>query len=264
MTRISVVSPIHTTRNSLENQRSNTNAIMTNTELALEHRYSADNGPHQGIERTDIRYSTRSLRQCKASMWEGGIRVPGAIFYPPLISRNLNITMPAVSTDVLPTIMNVLQVEESDNPDWAVDGVDLIPTIQNALNNITARRDKPIGFDSTGGQHALIDNNWKLLHNPGGSGQCDFQPPYNSTDPAVLREKYMLFDLDEDPHELHDVSDENPDKFDTMMESLFSFLHSVRNSQENETGCAAYHHEFKEALVEEGDGDDRLPLWAYD
>ena len=41
--------------------------------------YSADNGPHQGIERTDIRYSTRSLRQCKASMWEGGIRVVGFV-----------------------------------------------------------------------------------------------------------------------------------------------------------------------------------------
>lgn len=27
--------------------------------------YSSDNGPHQGLERTDIRYSTSSLRQCK-------------------------------------------------------------------------------------------------------------------------------------------------------------------------------------------------------
>ena len=199
-------------------------------------------------------------------MWEGGIRVPGAIFYPPLISRNLNITMPAVSTDVLPTIMNVLRVEESDNPDWVVDGLDLIPRIELALNNITVLRSKPIGFDSTGGQHALIDNNWKLLHNPGGSGQCEFQPPYNNTNATLLRERYMLFDLDNDPHELYDISNENPDRFDTMMQSLFSFLHSIRNSQENETGCASYHGDFIEALRGDGSGNTNsaLPKWAYD
>jgi len=247
--------------------------------------YSADNGPHQGKERTDIRYSTRSLRQCKvcvflslsythahthththtpqASMWEGGIRVPGAIFYPPLISRNLNITMPTTSTDVLPTIMNVLQVEESDNPSWTVDGLDLIPTIEFALRNLTISREKPIGFDSTGGQHALIDNKWKLLHNPG-KGQCDFQPPYNSTNQTDLRDRYMLFDLDLDPHELHDISSENPDQYETMMESLFSFLLSVRNSQVNETGCAAYHDELRTVLSDYQVSDGTLPRWAYD
>ena len=36
--------------------------------------YTTDNGPHQGIERTDIHYSTNHMRQCKASSWEGGIR----------------------------------------------------------------------------------------------------------------------------------------------------------------------------------------------
>ena len=28
--------------------------------------YTADNGPHQGEERSDIHYSTNFLRQCKA------------------------------------------------------------------------------------------------------------------------------------------------------------------------------------------------------
>lgn len=36
--------------------------------------YTADNGPHQGNERTNILWSTNFLRQCKASNFEGGIR----------------------------------------------------------------------------------------------------------------------------------------------------------------------------------------------
>ena len=50
--------------------------------------YTADNGPHQGAERTNIRWSTNFLRQCKASMWEGGIRVPGMVHFPRLITEN--------------------------------------------------------------------------------------------------------------------------------------------------------------------------------
>ena len=40
-------------------------------------------------------------------------------------------------------------------------------------------RPKVLGFDCTGGQHTVIDNNWKLVHNPG-MGQCDFQPVWAS------------------------------------------------------------------------------------
>ena len=94
---------------------------------------------------------------------------------------------PATTADFLPTIMVILEVE-TDNPSWAMDGIDLMPVI-NASPQLSSGlsavadpvtgylpRTKVLGFDSTGGQHAIIDNNWKLLHNPGG-GQCDFQVP---------------------------------------------------------------------------------------
>jgi hypothetical protein len=52
---------------------------ILDTELTLESLSNvvgqADNGPHQGAERTNIRWSTMQLRQCKASIFEGGIRV---------------------------------------------------------------------------------------------------------------------------------------------------------------------------------------------
>ena len=67
--------------------------------------YTTDNGPHQGLERSDIRYSTNFLRQCKASIWEGGIRVPGLIHVPWQIRGNQNVSTPATTADFLPTIM---------------------------------------------------------------------------------------------------------------------------------------------------------------
>ena len=77
--------------------------------------------------------------------------------------------------------------------------------LSNAVDPVNGYLPRPklLGFDSTGGQHAIIDNNWKLLHNPGG-GQCDFQPPYNTW--KNLSTLFMLFDLDNDYHELHDLS----------------------------------------------------------
>merc|ERR1712232_501546 len=87
--------------------------------------YTADNGPHQGAERSDIHWSTNFLRQCKASIWEGGIRVPGLLHYPAQIQKNRNITTPTSSSDFLPTILKILDVK-TDNPTWTLDGVDLL------------------------------------------------------------------------------------------------------------------------------------------
>eukprot|EP00939_MAST-03C_sp_MAST-3C-sp1_P001971 g1971.t1 len=235
-----------------------THGVSENTAIF----FTSDNGPHQGHERTDIRWSTNSLRQCKASMWEGGIRVPGAIHYPPLISRNLNVTTPATSADILPTIMALLQVE-SDNPGWIMDGMDLWPVLSKVGDGETGvPRSKLLGFDSTGGQHAIIDNQYKLLHAPG-KGQCDYQAPYDAFNQTDLMSRYLLFNLESDPHELHDLSEIETEQFERMKDQLADFLASVRYSQVNETGCASYHDE-NPLRLGGSTNNVELPAWAYD
>lgn len=64
---------------------------LTNDTVIL---YTADNGPHQGAERTNFRWPTMQLRQCKASIFEGGIRVPGIMHAPGLIQSHINVTTP--------------------------------------------------------------------------------------------------------------------------------------------------------------------------
>ena len=51
--------------------------------------------------------STGGVRGCKASAWEGGIRVPGFLVYPAKIASHRETWVPAVTHDFLPTIMEV-------------------------------------------------------------------------------------------------------------------------------------------------------------
>ena len=43
-------------------------------------------------------------------MWEGGIRVPGMMHFPRLITANKNVSTPATTADFMPTIMSILEV----------------------------------------------------------------------------------------------------------------------------------------------------------
>jgi arylsulfatase A-like enzyme len=204
-------------------------------------------GLTQGLERTDIRFSTGQLRQCKASVFEGGLRVPGMIHYPDGIKSNINHSMPVGTVDFLPTIMDLLQVKESSNPGWILDGMSLVPTFSSdsdPAGSVQQRRapDKALGFSwghnrdgSTGDktQVGLIDNDLKIMRNPA-KGQCDMQPPY---DPASLLNATLLFDLSTDPHELHDLKEARPEEFKRMSEMLDDFLASINYSQEHETHC---------------------------
>jgi arylsulfatase A-like enzyme len=199
--------------------------------------YTADNGPHQGEERTDIRFSTRSLRQCKASNFEGGLRVPGVIHAPNLITKFTNVTAPAFTGDFLPTILNLLEVE-TDNPQWIMDGISLLPWLMGDGTKsevggwLKRPADKPIGI-SWADQDALIDNNWKLMTKPV-KGQCDWQEPYGSMSKF---DDHYLFDLETDYHELHDRKADSPKIFENMLKMLAEFKSSITTSQMEETGC---------------------------
>ena len=96
------------------------------------------------------------------------IQVPGIFHYPALVKSNMNISTPATTADFLPTIMSILQVT-TDNPTWAMDGLDLATIIaanqeageESAYNNssemkrmsvsVSVPRPRPMGF-WTGGQ----------------------------------------------------------------------------------------------------------------
>jgi arylsulfatase A-like enzyme len=195
------------------------------------------------------------LRECKKSIFEGGIRVPGIIHAPFLLgNKNLNITTPVNSVDILPTIMDLLQVA-SDNPDWAMDGMSLLPLLSSGEPSgvsltspasslsaptqlVTTPRpaEHPLTFWFVESQ-AIIDNDWKLVYSPH-RGQCDKQAPYE--DKASYEGKYFLFNLADDIHELYDLKLVHADIFENLFQKLESFIASVNHSQQYEVGCTPY------------------------
>lgn len=73
--------------------------------------YTADNGPH-AQQRDQNKYNalgaTNGLRQCKASLYEGGIRTPGIIEWPAVISKHSATWHPAyVSARIATTVIHL-------------------------------------------------------------------------------------------------------------------------------------------------------------
>ena len=61
--------------------------------------------------------ATNGLRQCKGSLYEGGIRVPGLLEWPAVVRRNAVTWHPAYVADFLPTVLELLGVAHP-HPDW--------------------------------------------------------------------------------------------------------------------------------------------------
>lgn len=208
-------------------------------------RYTSDNGPHPTTPTTGPRdrspdpayAATRGLRQCKASLYEGGIRVPGLLEWPAVIRRNVQTWHPAYVSDYLPTFLDVLG-RTHPQPTWAADGMSLLPLVTSlgatgASNDTSSRPPShPLVF-SLKGQAALIDNSWKILSNPQ-SGLC-------ATQPGTVSSGVHLYDLDADPTESLDVSADpaNAARFKNMSAQLTAFTASLVVSARTESKCAA-------------------------
>ena len=146
----------------------------------------ADNGPDardqavSGIAARDRSArpefaATNGLRQCKGSLYEGGIRTPGILEWPARITRHAETWHPVYVSDYLPTLLELLGATHP-RPDWAADGMSLLPLItrlgaSGGVDKATRRpREHPLVF-SLSGQTAIIDNEWKILEDPS-AGHC--------------------------------------------------------------------------------------------
>lgn len=182
----------------------------------------------------------------QASVFEGGIRVPGLLHLPPSVgpavrpAGHQNVTTPVGALDVLPTIMELLQVNfstASRHPDWVLDGVSLLPYVRPG-SDPDAPREKPLMF-SFGpkfetSQQAIIDNDWKILTRPS-VGQCDPQPGFNFS--LARTDRMFLFNLRDDPHESHDLASTEPGQFARLRDLLLEMRTSIAFSRVNETKC---------------------------
>ena len=205
--------------------------------------YCGDNGtPGDGIV-------TSPFRGQKGNVYEGGIRVPGVIEWPARITEASVSSVNAVTSDVLPTLCDLVGRPAPNRP---LDGISLTALLDGEMTN----RPEPIYFWSFGGKRQTnrpyIDpklqegttplvkmmadrftRNFTNFHHPE-IREEDFGGSRVMLDGrfklVVSNDKTELFDLQADPAEQSNLADSHADRADEMKQSLHSWQTSVLTS----------------------------------
>jgi uncharacterized sulfatase len=183
--------------------------------------FTSDNGPYYGG-------STGGLRGMKGRTWEGGLRVPMIARWPGKIPAGVVNDSPAGTIDVLPTILEAAGVDVPR--DRVIDGRNIWPLLTSAgaesphealfgmagPNLMTVRSGKwRLHVRPPGRTTKRDDKDWV---DPRGPDGVTIVAPYEQARPSAYPgviggdepRNMMLFDLEADPAEQHDVSKQHP------------------------------------------------------
>ena len=158
--------------------------------------FSSDNGPTFDVGGADTKFfhGTAGLRGRKASLYEGGLRVPAVVRWPGRIPAGRMWDIPSAFQDWLPTLLEAAGVEPPDGRD----GLSLLP----GLTGKGVQERHPFLYWELGRQQALRKGRWKLVRTF----------PKEGAAPAV-----ELFDLEKDPGEKTDRSRARPETAEALL-----------------------------------------------
>ncbi|MEN8117664.1 MAG: sulfatase-like hydrolase/transferase [Bacteroidota bacterium] len=163
--------------------------------------FCSDNGPERNTPGT-----SGPFRERKRSLYEGGVRVPAFCVYPNKLQSGQKTDFPAFTSDYLPTITDLLNIEyPSERP---VDGISLA----KVLNGEDYQREKPMGFRYNT-KMSWVTQEFKLI----------------STDKG---QTFELYNLLKDPAEKEDIIEENKELANQMKSDLFTWIESCKKSNE--------------------------------
>ncbi|SHI47649.1 Arylsulfatase A [Rubritalea squalenifaciens DSM 18772] len=168
--------------------------------------YASDNGPEGNAAPKAKNHgigTAKDLSGRKRSLKEGGIRVPGFLYWPAKIKPGQVSQMATCTSDYFPTVVDVLDLNPS--PQQPIDGVSLLPLIEGK----TEQRTSPLGF-AIQKQIAWMDGQWKAYSPDGGKS-------------------WSLYDLIKDPSESTDLSKQHPEKLLSMKEQAMRWKSGLRN-----------------------------------
>ena len=173
--------------------------------------FFSDNGPVFDVDPivkviapnlVNARGSTAGLRGSKVSALEGGIRVPAVIWWKGKIENSKSEQFFFVQ-DLLPTLLTAVDIEV-DNAKF--DGRDKWKNL--ITNEITPPINALVGARVISDERALFDGEWKLY---------SAKPQLIPVSPS-----YSLFNIIEDPFETNDLSENEPEIFESMKKILTS------------------------------------------
>ena len=218
---------------------------LTENTLVL---FTSDNGPQFGGQdemKTD-RYNGR-FNGCKGNVYEGGIRVPAIVRWPAGLAAGAASSAFAHFTDWAPTLMALAGLPVPR--DLKLDGHSVLHAFRGEPDDVEPRRFwqwnryTPVPNCNA----AMRDGPWKLVRLPileamtipPEEGDLDRRLKYEPEtitdirrDPEPDRtvpepEPALLFNLDDDPYEQHDLAAAHPERVSTMQRELENWFDDV-------------------------------------
>ena len=159
--------------------------------------FMTDNGPQQ-------RRYTAGLNQGKGSVMEGGIRVPCMFYWKGVLQENRVISNPSAHIDMMPTLLEFAGIPYEGD----MDGISLYPALTGENETLEER---PLffvwarGYPQRYSNMAVRKGKYKLVG----------QTKHGEADDLL-----KLFDLEDDPYELKDVSMEYPEVKTGLLKEL--------------------------------------------
>ena len=171
--------------------------------------FCSDNGPEIGTPGEAGIFQGR-----KRSFHEGGIRVPGVFVWPQKIKQPMVTDVPCVTSDYLPTILDMLQLDKSKEL-HQLDGVSLLPLLEGK----SSFKRSPIGF-AIREQIAFVNSRYKLYAREG---------------------EFELYDILSDPEEKFNIASKKKNLVKRKAKEYRRWLASCRASfQGDEYGVESY------------------------
>jgi len=179
--------------------------------------FTSDNGPAR-----ETPGLTNGLRGRKSSLYEGGVRVPGIIEWPNVIKKNRRSQFPVISSDLLPTVYDILGITPSDNR--PLDGISVLPFLHGNVES----RNSIISWAFT-----IREGNFSSKYNiSAADDRYKIMTVYD--DDEV--QSYQLYDLLNDIGETVDVAQRYSNVTDILLNHVEKWRTSVINSVKN-VGC---------------------------
>ncbi len=183
--------------------------------------FMSDNGPTSGRFNGD-------LRGAKASVYEGGIRVPFYVRWPSRIEGPARRDSIAAHIDVLPTLLDAAGIKIPQN--LVLDGKSLLPLWLNENDDQELRGRTFVtqhikSIAQAPYQNAtVITERFKLVAYPKSANASHFKADTDNLEEA-------LYDLSEDPFETNDLSKQRPETVIELRRAYDQWFSEMKNER---------------------------------
>ena len=152
------------------------------------------------------------LRGRKATVFEGGVRVPAAVRWPTGgLSDGRKVSCPMGSIDVLPTLMRIAGVR--DHQGKPLDGMDVLDQMAGKAKPPERPWFSYVGY-GTKDQLAVMEGDWKLIY---------VGPRILETEDPLRDGQIHLFRILDDPNEQTDLAAKHPEVVGRLLAKLKTY-----------------------------------------